>query len=298
MTSPRTTRRPSSKKTENEDELVLREPTKKEAKADDFGKSNDPVRIYLRKMGSVALLSREGEVVIAKKIEAEENRILSHLLQLQMGRDAIVDAARKFVAGEIRMKGFIKGFDDDEASSNEEAHADKLKKTTEEFLQEYDKYEQLIGTDGNSAQSQGDRVFEILKDLNINRKLMISVIEDLAEYSNSLREAEQDIAYYAKRMGCSRDDLINHINSNPGVPYGSATDREWQRVIRNVSATLKLSTESRKSLRWSLLLYSTTTKGSQPCRDPLRLLRKNWLRRTFDWWFQSRKNIRIAASSS
>ena len=51
---------------------------KKEKKTADavIGRSNDPVRIYLRKMGSVALLSREGEVVIAKKIEACENRIL------------------------------------------------------------------------------------------------------------------------------------------------------------------------------------------------------------------------------
>ncbi|SME95326.1 RNA polymerase, sigma 70 subunit, RpoD [Pseudobacteriovorax antillogorgiicola] len=233
---------PAAKRTKSSDsdeEVTIREPVKKEAKAEDFGKSNDPVRIYLRKMGSVALLSREGEVVIAKKIEAEENRILSHLLQLQMGREAIVDAARKFVAGEIRMKGFIKGFDDDEASSNEEAHADKLKKTTEEFLGEYDKYEEFMNSNAPTAQEQGERVFEILKDLNINRKLMIGVIETLAEYSNSLREAEQDIAYYAKRMGCSRDDLINHINANPGVPYGTATDREWQRVLRNVSAALE-----------------------------------------------------------
>ena len=219
---------------------------KKDSKADDFGKSNDPVRIYLRKMGSVALLSREGEVVIAKKIEAEENRILSHLLQLQMGRDAIIDAARKFVAGEIRMKGFIKGFDDDEASSNEEAHADKLKKTTEAFLGDYDKYEKLLKAGKEKAKVLGEKIFETLRDLNINRKLMIGVIEVLAEFSNSLREAEQDIAYYAKRMGCTRDELVAHINSTPAKPYGQATDREWQRVLRNVSAALETLDRVRK----------------------------------------------------
>ncbi len=217
----------------------VKEPAKKEIKPDDFGKSNDPVRIYLRKMGSVALLSREGEVVIAKKIEAEENRILSHLLQLQIGRETIVDAARKFVAGEIRMKGFIKGFDDDEASSNEEAHSDKLKKTTEEFLEHYDRFEAAINKNSKNSSELGNKVFEILRDLNINRKLMLSVIESLAEYSNSLREAEQDIAYYAKRMSCSRNELVIHINKTPQTPYGQSTDREWQRVLRNVSAALE-----------------------------------------------------------
>ena len=212
---------------------------KKDVKADDFGKSNDPVRIYLRKMGSVALLSREGEVVIAKKIEAEENRILSSSLNLQLGRDTIVDAARKFAAGEIRMKGFIKGFDDDEASSNEEAHSDKLRKTTEEFLGHYEAFEKALKKGNKNAPTLKDKVFEMLRDLNINRKLLVQVIEDLAEFSNSLREAEQDIAYYAKRMKCSRDDLVDHINQKPGEPYGSATDREWQRVIRNVGSALE-----------------------------------------------------------
>lgn len=215
------------------------------AKADDFGKSNDPVRIYLRKMGSVALLSREGEVVIAKKIEAEENRILDHLLRLDIGRAVIIDTARKFVSGEIRMKSFIKGFDDDEASSNEEAHADKLKKSTEVFLQEYEKLEKLLSGSSKTAKAkekvaaQRIVVFDILRDLNINRKLLTGVIEQLSEYANSLREANQDIRYYAKRLSADQSALIEHIRKTPQAPYGSATEREWQRVLRNVHSALE-----------------------------------------------------------
>ncbi|WP_439956667.1 RNA polymerase sigma factor RpoD [Oligoflexus tunisiensis] len=226
---------------------------KKDTRAtEDFGKSNDPVRIYLRKMGSVALLSREGEVVIAKKIEAEENRILEQVLKLAIGRDTIIDAARKFVSGEIRMKGFIKGFDDDEASSNEEAHSDKLRKVTEVFLQEYDKFERLLlegggvqpkaaakGKAKDPLQAQSDKIFDILKELNINRKLLTSVIDRLAQHANVLREADQDIAYYAKRMGTTRENLVDHVSKNPGVPLNNATEREWQRVVRNVSAAIE-----------------------------------------------------------
>ncbi len=218
---------------------------------DDFGKSNDPVRIYLRKMGSVALLSREGEVVIAKKIEAEENKILEQMLKLQIGRDTVVDAARRFASGEIRMKGFIKGFDDDEASSNEEAHSDKLRKATEVFLGEYEKFERLLKEAAerekpagkskakDPLQAQHEKIFEMLKDLNINRKLMTGVIERLAGYANSLREADQDIAYYAKRMGVSRDALTEHVQKTPQTPIGSVSEREWQRVVRNVSAAIE-----------------------------------------------------------
>ncbi|MDA9951608.1 RNA polymerase sigma factor RpoD [Oligoflexaceae bacterium] len=79
-------------------------------------------------------------------------------------------------------------------------------------------------------------IFQQLKDLNINRKLLFATIEQLAEYANAIREAEQDRKYYAKRMRASVPVLAEHISKNPNVPYGSASEREWQRVVRNFQA--------------------------------------------------------------
>jgi RNA polymerase primary sigma factor len=210
------------------------------------GKSNDPVRIYLRKMGSVALLSREGEVEIAKKIENEENMMLKRLLTLQIGRDAIIGTARKFAEGEARMKAFIKGFDDDEASSNEQLHADKMREATKEFLKEYDKYEAALTAHKKAEspkskaklQELEDKIFGILRDLNINRKLMTNTIESLAQMANTHREAKGDIAYYAKRLSTTSQELAEHVKATPDVPYKTAGEREWQRISRNVMAAL------------------------------------------------------------
>lgn len=206
-----------------------------------LGKSNDPVRIYLRKMGSVALLSREGEVVIAKKIENEENRILERILHLDMGMNYIVGTARKFVANEIRMKGFIKGFDDDEASNNEQVHAEKLREVTAKFLLVYDEFAALQqkGLSSAKAQSKADalvtNMFEQLKDLNINRKLLANTIAELAQHANAIREARQDVDYYARRLGIKGDELVKHVTS-VATPLPNMTDREWQRISRNVTA--------------------------------------------------------------
>ncbi len=211
-----------------------------------LGKSNDPVRIYLRKMGSVALLSREGEVVIAKKIETEENRMLERLLSLKIGRDHIVGTARKFAGGEVRMKNFIKGFDDDEASSNEALHQEKLREATKLFLVKYEKFESAIKAHekapsdktGQKFEKHLQEIFAELKDLNINRKLMTGTIDILAEHVTTARDARQDLAYYAKRMSCKIDDLISHVKSSPDTPMPAASEREWQRVVRNVSAAM------------------------------------------------------------
>ena len=230
----------------DEDEEKVETKGKKIGKSDEFGKSNDPVRIYLRKMGSVALLSREGEVVIAKKIESEENRILDQVMSMQIGRNVIIGAARKFVAGELRMKGFIKGFDDDEASSNEDAHTDKMVKATEDFLVEYDKYETLQKSNEKAANvkskskfdKQHDVVMAMLKELNINRRLMGTIIDHLAQFANGYREAKQDIRYYATRLEVTEESLVKHVQDTPNIPFGKASEREWQRVLRNVQTAI------------------------------------------------------------
>lgn len=208
----------------------------------DLGRSNDPVRIYLRKMGSVALLSREGEVVIAKKIEDAENRILERMLDLKIGRDLIFDTASKFVAGEIRMKGWIKGFDDDEASNNEEIHEGKIRVATQEFLKVFEDYLAILrkkGAKPEKIHQSKMEIFHNLKELNINRKLMQKAIDIMAGFTVSITEANNDMSYYSRRLSCTVEDLKLHILATPDVPFGKATEREWQRVQRNFKAAVE-----------------------------------------------------------
>ena len=48
---------------------------------DDIGRTDDPVRMYLREMGSVELLSREGEIAIAKRIEAGREQMIGAICE-------------------------------------------------------------------------------------------------------------------------------------------------------------------------------------------------------------------------
>ncbi len=229
---------------EEGDEEVAAKPAVEAVADSSLGKSNDPVRIYLRKMGSVALLSREGEVEIAKKIESEENRMLDRLLGVQIGIDIIVGSARSFVADEIRMKGFIKGFDDDEASKDEQLHSDKMKKLTKKALKLVDDYEVLRKKKSAAKKHQVEtdeargKVYESFRELNINRKLMAAAINRLAEFANAIREAENDLNYYAKRLNAQRPELEEHVAKRPSVQWANTNEREWQRVVRNCQAAL------------------------------------------------------------
>ncbi len=237
-----------------------------------LGRSNDPVRIYLRKMGSVALLSREGEVVIAKRIESEENKILDRLLQIQVGLSTIVDSARKFVSGELRMKNFIKGFDDDEASTNEQVHIEKIKVATEDFLRTFDEFAHCEATylknqtqkTKEKLEAKRQQMYTQLRDLNINRKLMASIIERMALFSNAIREADQDIRYLAKRANTTAPELIAHVDKTPDTPLNNMFDREWQRLVRNYRSAV----ESRnKSLADSFMKAEDLEKSYRELSD-------------------------------
>jgi len=83
-------------------------------------KSNDPVRMYLRKMGSVALLTREGEVEIAKRIEQGENEILESILNSPVAVKEILEIGEKLKARKIRVKDIIRDAEDEEHEFDEE----------------------------------------------------------------------------------------------------------------------------------------------------------------------------------
>jgi RNA polymerase primary sigma factor len=76
--------------------------------APDFGSVTDPVKMYLREMGLVTLLSREGEVVIAKEIEAGEQEILKAQIDTNIAVECIMGLGIKIENREIRLKQVLR----------------------------------------------------------------------------------------------------------------------------------------------------------------------------------------------
>ncbi len=91
----------------------------------EFGRTTDPVRMYMREMGSVELLSREGEIAIAKRIEEGMNQMLSTLAnQPQMIAEVLqdYDAVQR---GDIRLSDIISGYIEPNIFSDEEVDKEK-----------------------------------------------------------------------------------------------------------------------------------------------------------------------------
>ena len=94
---------------DREDAAAARRRTKKDGEDDDsaYGRTNDPVRVYLRKMGSVSLLTREGEVEIAKRIEVGQIRIREAVLDSPVAMKVALQLVKRYEKGCLRLKGLI-----------------------------------------------------------------------------------------------------------------------------------------------------------------------------------------------
>lgn len=96
------------------------------------GRTTDPVRMYMREMGTVELLTREGEKVIAKRIEQGIYQVLKSLGSYPETVQLVLDDYDRFLSEEIRLSEIISGF----ADVDEEAPATNIGSMLEESQQE------------------------------------------------------------------------------------------------------------------------------------------------------------------
>jgi len=78
----------------------------------EFGRTTDPVRMYMREMGTVELLTREGEIEIAKRIEDGLNQVKWHMSHFPPTIGRLLEVADAVLAGDTRMQDFVVGFID------------------------------------------------------------------------------------------------------------------------------------------------------------------------------------------
>lgn len=108
----------------------------------DLGRTNDPVRMYMREMGSVELLTRQGEIKIAKRIEEGLREVLLAIAQYPPLLDLIINEFAKVERGDIKVNELINGFIDPsqgaavEALPESAANLEELVVTEEEVSED------------------------------------------------------------------------------------------------------------------------------------------------------------------
>ena len=92
---------------ENAPEAAEKSPTAGNIADEDIGRTDDPVRMYLREMGSVELLSREGEIAICKRIEAGREKMIGGICESPLSIKALLFWRESLIEGRILLRDII-----------------------------------------------------------------------------------------------------------------------------------------------------------------------------------------------
>jgi RNA polymerase primary sigma factor len=196
-----------NKKEDEEDQFFLGDPDA-EAKSEDEEeekevaedtKSNDPVRVYLRKMGSVSLLTREGEVEIARRIEAGEREIVRAILMSPIGTFEIIELGRRLDEGRIKVKSIFRGLEDEETQYDEQEYIDKI----HELIGHVKKY-----------QKRAAKLFMTLRDTPNGAKAALEAQAELTELNKELMQNFESINFNRKtinRIVIKFKNLVNRM---------------------------------------------------------------------------------------
>jgi RNA polymerase sigma factor, sigma-70 family len=186
-------------------------------------RTDDPVRMYLREMGSVELLSREGEIAIAKRIEAGRNTMIAGLCESPLTFQAITIWHDELLSEDILLRDVIDleatfggGVDEDEDEENvvEGLNAEASASDTKEKEQEYD-------ADGNPISSDEDDEDDEQANMSLaamEAALKPQVLETLARIS-------EDFARLSEMQDLRMSATLNEDGS-----FSEGAEAEYQKL--------------------------------------------------------------------
>jgi RNA polymerase primary sigma factor len=213
-----------------------------EVDGDISGKTGDPVRMYLREMGTVSLLSREGEVEIAKKIEEGEKQVIEEVLSSPLALSYVLDLGKKLAEHEIRVREIIKDESDEENDflEDEEVHEKRLLDQISKLrriAREREKLQRKLSGKSLSARrskafeelvsKQGGKIVDALKALQLNRRQTEAIVEGLKKAMEDVRAMDRKVAEFERRAGKAYQEILKLIPTN-------GHKKRWQHAVRSL----------------------------------------------------------------
>ncbi len=222
----------------------------------EFGRTTDPVRMYMREMGTVELLTRQGEIEIAKRIEDGLNQVKYHMAHFPPTIRLLLAVADAVQAGDTRMQDFVVGFidpnepdeikppaaktDDDDDDDDEvvdtgpdpeevKARVKVVRRLQKRVMTNIEKYG---FSDKKTIKAQADLADQLM-ELKLAPKLFDALVRNLRDVIAIVRSQERLVMQICVRdAGMPRKDFLSSFPK-------SETDLGW--VDKHIRAKRKHS---------------------------------------------------------
>ncbi len=196
------------------------------ASESEFGTVTDPVKMYLREMGLVTLLSREGEIEIAKRIEAGEQESLRAMLESTIAVEEIIDLAKSIEEGMLRPKHVLRDIDEGDAVVDEKEKIDNFLRTIRS-IQELNRKNLMCREkifQGNAGKNEcrqlekeirgrTNEIFDLLKDWRLETNVTSRIDKQIRSQIAWFDVMDQLLSRCAGMFNVSSDDFTAQLKN-------------------------------------------------------------------------------------
>jgi RNA polymerase primary sigma factor len=224
-----------------------------------FGKAADPVLIYLKEMGSFPLLTREGEVEIAKRIESGQREVMSVVLNCPIAVREVINLGGPLRAGKIEIREVTNEVGDEGTSVEEEQIQ---KKKVLNLINKIQRGEERIRILRGELRLRNKevpkkriqekifkkrtKIFGFFKRINLREKQINRIVQTLKQWDIRMEKAIREVGKYEEDLGISVQEArksLTMVNKevSKGSPFSMAEVeikvkdwKEMDRIARNV----------------------------------------------------------------
>ena len=223
-----------------------------------LGRTSDPVRMYLREMGQVSLLTREGEVEIAKRIEEGEALVTRVIMKTPIAFKEIISLGERLEKGQINVAEVTKEYEEEEGSEEEEKQRQRILGLVGQ-IRELDGHfmelrEKLAGEVPREEKKQLDKeakeakaqMAELMRQIRLKDFQVAKIVDRLKELAQQVKKGNAEI------QACEQELKVPH----------KEIKRQLRRMRKNDEEALKVSAELGVPVD-ALLVVEKRLKGAQ-----------------------------------
>ncbi len=244
----------------------------------EFGRTTDPVRMYMREMGTVELLTREGELSIAKRIESGLNQLLISLSHYPGTIKIVLDKFDDYQAENIRLNEVISGFadiidendtsipmpivanDDDEEVVDTGPDPEEVAQIMEKMREKYETVVASLAAHGKAderTKKATEELSNIFMEFKYTPALFNAMVNNLRSVVGRVRSQERAIMNYCiKNAGMTRKEFITSFPNNEtnidwvdtliaeGAHYSIPLEEDADEIVKSQTRLKEVEKES------------------------------------------------------
>jgi RNA polymerase primary sigma factor len=201
--------------------------------------------MYLREMGSVSLLSREGEVEIAKKIEEGARETMSAIFRFSVSINEVLSIGEKLLTGEIKSKYVVDNIEDEEGFMEEDEHKERILKLIAR-IKLFNDRNTVLRTKLKSGTLPGKKRDLLSAELEKNTKYIVTLCRKIRFSKKQIHRFISRLRRYAEEIEAS-ENIIAQYKKETGLTLAQM-EKSWAKMKKSAKDEKSVAKENRVSI--------------------------------------------------